>query len=192
MESATNNEQQLVYIDEAHIHLDADEGYGWSVKGERFWISSSSPGLQKVSFYGAYFYNQGKVGIYPYDKGNGINTISLLKNIRARYKNQEPITIIWDGASYHRSNIVMNAAKELNITIQRLPAYSPDFMPVEHLWQWLREDVTYHACYDKKSKLIAQVKQFEQRINNNPYQVADRLWTKTSIDYSIEELRFSK
>jgi len=44
-----------------------------------------------------------------------------------------------------------------------------------HLWQWLREDVTYHACYDKKSKLIAQVKQFEQRINLNPHQIADRL-----------------
>ena len=54
-----------MYIDEAHIHLDTDEGYGWSVKGERFWVSSSSPGLQKVSFYGAYFYNKGKVGIYP-------------------------------------------------------------------------------------------------------------------------------
>jgi hypothetical protein len=23
-------------IDEAHIHLDTDEGYGWSIKGERF------------------------------------------------------------------------------------------------------------------------------------------------------------
>ena len=65
-------------------------------------------------------------------------------------------------------------------------------MPVEHLWQWLREDVTYHACYDKKSKLIAHVKQFEQRINLNPHQIADRLWTKTSIDYSVGKLRFSE
>jgi hypothetical protein len=32
----------LIYIDEAHIHLDTDEGYGWSIKGERFWVSSSS------------------------------------------------------------------------------------------------------------------------------------------------------
>jgi hypothetical protein len=49
----------MVYVDEAHIHLDTDEGYGWTVKGKRAWISSSSPGLAKVSFYGIYFYNQG-------------------------------------------------------------------------------------------------------------------------------------
>jgi hypothetical protein len=29
--------QSLVYQ-----HIDTDQGYGWSVKGERFWISSSS------------------------------------------------------------------------------------------------------------------------------------------------------
>ena len=47
----------LIYVDEAHIHLDSDQGYGWSIKGERFWVSSSSPGLEKVSFYGVYLYN---------------------------------------------------------------------------------------------------------------------------------------
>ncbi len=42
--------------------------------------------------------------------------------------------------------IVCNKRQELKITIEPLPVYSPDFMPVEHLWQWLREEVTYHAC----------------------------------------------
>jgi hypothetical protein len=55
----------LIYIDEADIHLDTDEGYGWSVKGERFWISSSSPGRTKVSFYGVYLYNEAQVRIFP-------------------------------------------------------------------------------------------------------------------------------
>ena len=191
LKNATDNKQHLVYIDEAHIHLDTDEGYGWAVKGTPFWVSSSSPGLQKVSFYGLYFYNEGKVNIIPYDKGNSINTIDILKRVRARYSNKEPVTLVWDGASYHRSLLVMEAAEQLNISIQRLPAYSPDFMPVEHLWQWLREDVTYHLCYDKKEKLIEQVRAFEERINKTPHQVADRLWTKTSLDIPLEELRFS-
>jgi transposase len=42
-----------------------------------------------------------------------------------------------------------------------LPAYSPDFMPVEHLWRWLREEVTYHRCYEHESTLIARVNVFE-------------------------------
>lgn len=52
LDDALAQERLLIYIDEAHIHLDTDEGYGWSIKGERFWVSSSSPGRQKVSFYG--------------------------------------------------------------------------------------------------------------------------------------------
>jgi hypothetical protein len=57
MQDALDNDHLLVFMDEAHIHLDTDEGFGWSVKGERFWVSSSSPGLAKVSFYGVYICN---------------------------------------------------------------------------------------------------------------------------------------
>ncbi|NJO15562.1 MAG: hypothetical protein HC877_07395 [Thioploca sp.] len=33
------------------------------------------------------------------------------------------------------------ADQPLEIQIQRLPSYSPDFMPVKHLWPWLREEM---------------------------------------------------
>ena len=190
LNSATQGECLIIFIDEAHVHLDTDEGYGWSVRGERFWISSSSPGLAKVSFYGVYLYNKGEVRLFPYDKANGDNTKDVLEKIRAEFPSN-PIKVIWDGASYHRSKIIVEAAEKLNIEIERLPSYSPDFMPVEHLWQWLREDVTYHNCYDKEDKLITQVRQFEKLINADPRQVADRLWVKTSINSEHEKLRFS-
>ena len=61
LDQALQDQCLLVYVDEAHIHLDTDEGYGWSIKGERFWVSSSSPGLEKVSFYGVYLYNKAQV-----------------------------------------------------------------------------------------------------------------------------------
>ena len=64
-------------------------------------------------------------------------------------------------------------------------------MPVEHLWQGLREDVTYHTCYDTKPDLKAQVAQFQQRINATPLAIADRLWVKSHLDPKEEELRFS-
>ena len=190
LDSATQGERLIIFMDEAHIHLDTDEGYGWSVKGERWWVSSNSPGLAKVSFYGVYLYNKGEVRLFSYDRANGINTKDVLEKIRAEFP-AEPMTLVWDGASYHRGKIVIEAAEKLDIQIERLPAYSPDFMPVEHLWQWLREDVTYHACYDKEDKLIAQVRQFEKLINKNPWQVADRLWVKASLDSTQEKLRFS-
>lgn len=192
LEAATQGKEQIVYVDEAHIHLDTDEGYGWSIKGKRAWISSSSPGLAKVSFYGVYFYNEGRVRIYPFDRGNSDNTLTVMNRIKEECSPNAKITLLWDNASYHRSQSVKQAEAALNITLMPLPAYSPDFMPVEHLWQWLREDVTYHACYQDEAKLIAQVATFEKTINATPNAVADRLWTKTSLDPCEEKLRFSK
>jgi len=51
-------------------------------------------------------------------------------------------------------------------------------MPVEHLWQWLREDVTCHACHKGECELIEQVRLFENHINSMPLVVADRAPSK--------------
>ena len=74
----------------------------------------------------------------------------------------------------------------------RLPAYSPDFMPVEALWRWLREDVTYNHCHDTCQELIERVAAFEQRINKDLYVLADRLWVKDELDPEEEALRLAQ
>ena len=191
LNDALHQRQLLIYIDEAHVHLDTDEGYGWSIKGERFWISSSSPGRQKVSFYGVYIYNQGTVRIFPYKQAEKINTIDVLKKLRVEFPDI-PITIIWDGAPYHRAKLVKQAASCLDINLEPLPPYSPDFMPVEHLWQWLREDLTYHICYESKQDLIDAVIDFQRQINFKPLVISDRLWVKRHLEPDEEKLRFSK
>src|SRR5215207_9816742 len=67
LDGAQRDRHLLVYVDEAHIHQDADLGYGWAKRGERFWVASSSPGLSaRVSFYGLYLYNEGQGGfVHP-------------------------------------------------------------------------------------------------------------------------------
>ena len=190
LDDALHQRCLLVYIDEAHVHLDTDEGYGWSIKGERFWVSSSSPGRKRVSFYGVYLYNLGQVRIFPYDTANKFNTVDVLKKLRVEFPDI-PIKLIWDGAPYHRAQLVKDAAETLDIGLEPLPGYSPDFMPVEHLWQWLREDVTYHTCYDKKADLSAQVEDFQRRINADSLDIADRLWVTTHLKPEEEKLRVS-
>jgi len=190
LEDAQHNRCLLVYIDEAHLHLDTDEGYGWSIKGDRFWVSSSSPGLAKVSLYGLYLYNRGQVRIFPYDCANQLHTVDVLESLRAEFPDI-PITLLWDRAPYHRAGFVKNMAEILEISIEPLPSYSPDFMPVEHLWQWLREDVTYHTCYDNQADLSNQVHHFEHRINTDPIALAKRLKVTTHLKPEEEKLRVS-
>ena len=45
-------------------------------------------------------------------------------------------------------------AAELGIELVALPGDSPNFMPVEALWRWLREDVTDHHCHASANDLI--------------------------------------
>lgn len=179
----------LVYLDEAHIHQEADLGYGWAPRGERLWVGSHTPGLSaKVSFYGLYFYNEGQVAIWDFPRANTEHTQTVLQRLREREPRRQ-IVLFWDGASYHRSKDVRALAQKLEITIQPLPSYSPDFMPVEALWRWLREDVTYHHCHATAKELIQRVQNFVQTINALPSVVADRLHVKKTLDQTEEKLR---
>jgi hypothetical protein len=40
---------------------------------------------------------------------------------------------VLDGAGYHRSSVVVEKAKELNIKLHYLPPYSPNLNPIERL-----------------------------------------------------------
>ena len=190
--SAQHDRHLLVYLDEAHIHQDADLGHGWCARGERFWVASSSPGLcAKVSFYGLYLDNEGEVRLWPYPRANGGHTIDVLRRLRAEVP-ERPLIVLWDGAPYHRAHAVREAAADLGIALAPLPGYSPDLMPVEALWHWLREDVTSHHCHVSSEDLIRRVAAFKARLNQNPFAVADRLWVKDQLDPEEKKLRFPK
>ncbi len=62
-------------------------------------------------------------------------------------------------------------------------------MPVEALWRWLREDVTYHHCHATADDLTRRVALFEAKVNQNSCVVADRLWVKDCLDPEEEKLR---
>ena len=189
--AAQRDRCRLVYLDEAHIHQDADLGHGWAERGRRLHVASTSPGLSaRVSFYGLYLFNEGQVRVWPYPKANGEHTVDVLRRLRAEVPD-DVLTLIWDGAPYHRAKAVWAEAAHLGITLLPLPGYSPDLMPVEALWRWLREDVTYNHCHATPDDLIRRVATFEDRINQNPCTIADRLWTKDHLDPDEEKLRFS-
>ncbi len=170
---------------------DADLGYGWGERGKRFHVASCSPGLAaRVSLYGLYLYNEGQVRLWPYARANGEHTIDVLHRLRAEFPDGM-LVVIWDGVPCHRAKAVWAAAASLGITLMPLPGYSPDLMPVEALWRWLREDVTYHHCHATADDLTRRVALFEAKVNQDSCVVADRLWVKDCLDPEEEKLRFS-
>ena len=141
LDDAPWDRHHLVCLDEAHVHQDVDLGHGWGVRGQRFYVASASPALaDKISFYGRYLYNEAQVRIWPYARASGAHTIDVLRRLRAEIP-EGKLLVICDGAAYHRAQSVWSAAASLDIQLVPLPGDSPDLMPLEALWRWLREAV---------------------------------------------------
>jgi transposase len=79
---------------------------------------------------------------------NGESYVEFLKQLLAYYKGK--IILIEDGAPYHGSNVVkaFKSANVTRLTIERLPAFSPDYNPIEKLWKNTKRDST-HMKYFK-------------------------------------------
>jgi transposase len=138
-------------------------------------VASHSPRLaDKLSFYGLHLPNEGEVRLWPYARANGEHTTDVLRRLRAEWPDRK-LMVVWDGAPCHRARMVREAAAALRIELVPLPGYSPDFMPVEALWRWLREDVTYHHRHPTADDLSCRVAAFEARLNQHTCAVADRL-----------------
>ncbi|GEM76731.1 hypothetical protein VSA01S_28430 [Vibrio sagamiensis NBRC 104589] len=68
--------------------------------------------------------------------------------------------IVLDGAAYHRSEVVINAAKVLNIEFHYLPQYSPNLNPIERLLKVMNKHVVNNVYFSSKAALISAIKKF--------------------------------
>ena len=182
VDEANRGERTLIYLDEAHIHCDLDEGYGWAWGGEPYEIPSSSPGLsKKVSLYGALVFNDPQVVLWKAERCNAPLTLTYLVHLARVLGDRPKPTIVWDGAPWHRAGWMLALVDRLGFEVVRLPAYSPDFMPVEALWRWLREEVTRNHCHDTIEELVSDVVEFGKRLNAAPLELITRLWPKLEL-----------
>ncbi len=104
----------------------------------------------KQTYYGAVDYLDGKLLLQAYDAGNSDNTVDYLRYLLAQSPDQK-LLIFWDGASYHRSQVVQNFLGEINqglhleqwrIHVHRFAPNCPEQNPIEDIWlqakTWVR------------------------------------------------------
>ncbi|MBM4076168.1 MAG: hypothetical protein FJ267_11025 [Planctomycetes bacterium] len=59
--------------------------------------------------------------------------------------------LVWDGEGYHRSKSLVCPS---NITLMSLPPCSPELIPVENLWHYLRSHYWSNRKYDTVDDLF--------------------------------------
>ena len=59
--------------------------------------------------------------------------------------------VVMDGASWHGKCLEDEFD---NLSILKLPPYSPELNPVEQVWQWLRQHHLANRCFDGYSDIV--------------------------------------
>ncbi len=178
-ESQQEDGPLLVFSDEAHIHLEADGGSGWSRKGVPLYVNSHSPQRgSKLSCFGFYALGSDRpLLLHTASWVTAETTNEALRKLREQHPARR-IIVIWDNVRYHHSKLVHTKAAQLGIELRSLPPYSPDLMPVERLWSWLRQERTYLHCHHSEQHLAERIAAFESELLDEPATVHKRLRPK--------------
>jgi transposase len=74
--------------------------------------------------------------------------IDFLKQVMKHFSGN--IILVEDGAPYHNANLVKEfvATTEGSLVLERLPAFSPDFNPIEKLWKNTKRDATHLKYFE--------------------------------------------
>jgi transposase len=91
----------------------------------------------------------------------------------------QPLVLIQDGARYHTAQDTQAffARHAARLTIHQLPAYSPDYNPIEHLWRNVKRDKTHNRYFATFAALTAAVDDALAHFRTQPAQVKQLLGT---------------
>lgn len=98
---------------------------------------------------------------------NGATYVEFLEQIIQT--SSSPIILVEDGAPYHGSQVVKEFVENHSeqISIERLPAFSPDFNPIEKLWKNTKKEATHCKYFETFEELRESVvKAFSKFLND--------------------------
>lgn len=150
-----SGELVVFFEDECHLLWGDLCGYVWGQTNERIEVPITNE-RSKQTYYGAVNLYTQQCLIQASEVGNSEGTIAFLKYLLNQHPNRR-IALIWDGASYHRSQPVKEYLEAVNrgldesnwkITCLRFAPNEPKQNPIEDIWlqakRFIRE--YYHLC----------------------------------------------
>ncbi len=131
----------MFFQDECHLLWGDVCGYGWGKTDQRIEVPIVNQ-RHKQTYYGAVDLYTGQCLVQALEKGNSEATIRFLEYLLAQCPNSR-IALLWDGATYHRSQAVKAYLTSVNqgleekdwkITCIRFAPNDPKQNPSEDVW----------------------------------------------------------
>lgn len=161
----------LLFADEASFAQWGSLGYTWAPRGEQQTVKTT--GKRK---------GYKVMGMVEYTSGRLFFTGSTERLTAARYcaflssvlaQTSLPLLVIHDGASYHTAaaTTAFVAKHADRLSVHRLPSYSPDYNPIEHLWRNVKRDKTHNRYFPTFEALVSAVEAGLQKFQLDPLAV---------------------
>ena len=147
----------LLFGDEASFAQWGSLSYTWAPKGQQPEVPTS--GKRKgykifglIDYFSGQFFYTSQTGRF-----NSESYAAFLLDVLSQTK--QHVIVIQDGARYHTSQAMKAFFKvhEDRLTIEQLPAYSPDFNPIEHLWKKVKQEAAHLKYFPEFTDLQDEV-----------------------------------
>lgn len=155
--------ESVFFMDAAHPTMATKLGYGWSHKGQRKIVATTS-GRTRVNVIGTLNAQTLKlVTTFP----ETVNSETLAEHF-ARLRRSYPRTrfstlnIILDQGAYCVSRATQIEATRLGIKLWHLPPYSPNLNLIERAWKVMNEQVRDNVYFPNAKTFTAAIKNFFQ------------------------------
>ncbi len=175
--------ETAVFQDEVDINTNPKIGSMWMAKG--YQATVATPGNNEKRYLSrSIHWRTGQVFITEGRPKQGRDTALFLRHLddlRSRLRRYTKIHVICDNAKCHTSEAVAIYLWEQRdrIVLHFLPAYSPDFNPIERVWWHLHDQITRnHRCQTMQELLDLT---FTWLNGRNPFKVEGRSVYKIAV-----------
>lgn len=157
LRQARRKKALLLFGDEASFAQWGSLSYTWALKGQQPEVPTS--GKRKgykifglIDYFSGQFFYKSQTGRF-----NSESYAAFLLDVLSQTPHH--LIVIQDGARYHTSKAMklFFKAHEERLTIEQLPAYSPDFNPIEHLWKKVKKEATHLKYFPEFTDLQQEV-----------------------------------
>jgi transposase len=171
LRQARQRKALLLFGDEASFAQWGSLSYTWAPKGQQPEVPTS--GKRKaykvfglIDYFSGRLFFKGHTGRF-----NSESYAAFLQDVLAQTRRH--VFVIQDGARYHTSKAMQQffAAHAERLTIEQLPAYSPDFNPIEHLWKKIKKEATHLKYFPEFTQLQAEVDRALLHFAQTPHEI---------------------
>lgn len=116
-----------------------------------------------------------------------VNTEAMnahLKEISTRVSPGSHAVLLCDGAGWHQQGKRKRLRTPRNITLLRLPPYSPELNPMENIWDYLRGNKLSRLVWDSYDAILTACKEAWDFLIGDPQRIdtiAHRSWAWVNL-----------